>query len=111
MRLTAELRQLRQTRTESPIDTSIADVTASLAELLSLWPVDLHVQTESISLTPNAITIRAGLSTSEDVQKLTDALAPLPGWGIDHPQMVRNRDLFNAVLRLEPTDAEKEPAT
>ncbi|MCH8825286.1 MAG: hypothetical protein IH984_17455 [Planctomycetes bacterium] len=101
LRITAELRRLQQTRSGDRVSTEINASSLLLANLLSLWPGNIHVQTESISITQTSITIRAKVPTMADVQQFADALAPLPSWQLKQPQSKANHDHIDVTLSFE----------
>jgi hypothetical protein len=114
--LIAELRMLRQTR-QSPSTLSgdqgtgstIRDVTPALAALLQAWPTDLHVQTESISVTPTTMTLRGVTPQSDDVQRLANVLMSLEGWQLQQPEMATGSTGVNATLQWKRSAAAVEP--
>jgi hypothetical protein len=91
-RLTAELRQLRQTRQDDPAARDVADCAASLGALLAHWPGDLFVRTESVVVAPGSISLSASVESMGDAQRLADALGRVPGWRIRQPQSEVRRD-------------------
>lgn len=103
LRITAELRRLQQTRSGDSVGTEINESSLLLASLLALWPTNLHIQTESISITQMSITIRAKVPTMADVQQFADALALLPNWQLKQPQSKANRDHIDVTLSFEST--------
>ena len=100
LRLTAELRRLQQTRSADVGVSEVVDGSAVLNNLLVLWPNDLHAQTESLSISPGSINIRARVPTMADAQRLADAFVPLKGWRLKQPQTESRRDHVAAILRL-----------
>jgi hypothetical protein len=106
-RLTIELRELRRTHRQPPVDTQLVDASGMLANLLALWPDETYAQVESLSCAPEEITVRAMLPTSDDAQALRTALASLPGWRLRMPQIISTRDAVRATLQFEPAAAEE----
>jgi hypothetical protein len=115
LRLTAELRRLRQTRqAPSGADSQLTDVTPLLAELLAAWPSpDVFVRTETISVTPTSITVRGLVPTSDEAQVLATSLESTKssgadprsgggGWSIRQPQITSVRDGVQFVMQLAP---------
>ena len=118
LRLTAELRRLRQTRqkpsNDDPgSDSQDVDCGPILADLLARWPSDVLMQTESISITPTSIVIRGYAPGSQDVQRLADACNGLSGggvgsvgtsggggWQMQQPQVNASRDNVQASLQF-----------
>jgi hypothetical protein len=98
LRLTAELRGLRQTRSTDVVDPELFDAPGSLAAVLAHWPSDIIVRTESLSVTRSTITLRANVASSADVQRLADALSDNPGagagagWTLQQPRVNSTRD-------------------
>lgn len=107
LRLIAELRRLRQTHRDLPPEVVPSDTCDDLKRLLRLWPSDVHVQAESLSLGPRNITITVTVPESEDAQTLASAIAPLEGWHLQPPQMNTVRDAVRATLRLAPAEIEE----
>ena len=110
-RLISTLRRLEQTRSldQPPTGDSIADdLVQSLFSLLEAWPAEVHAQTESISITPESLTIRGILPSSGDVQALADALEEIEGWSVRQPQVSSTRDGIQAMLTLAPTRREEQ---
>ncbi len=100
LRLTAELRRLEQTRSADVGVSEVVDGSVVLNNLLVLWPNDLHAQTESLSITPGSIDIRARVPTMADAQRMADAFVPLKGWRLQQPQTESRREHIDATLRL-----------
>lgn len=98
----AELRRLQRTRATDESSRThfyIADVTQDLAALLSRWPDDIHLRTESIAVTPSTITIRADLPTPE----ASAAIAALERWGAwkrDQPEISNRTDTETSTLTM-----------
>ena len=102
LRLTAELRQLEQTRRDDPVANDIVDCAVVLGRLLSLWPSDLSTRTESIAVAPESLSLRATVANMADAQRLADALRPLSGWQLEQPQSEAQRDAVIVGLRFQP---------
>ena len=109
LRLTAELRRLEQTRSPDVGGTEMVDCSAILSDVLARWPKDLHAMTDSMSVTPTSITIRAAVPTMADAQRLADAFVALPGWRLHQPQSEATRHHVNVTLRLQPDQQEALP--
>lgn len=107
LRLTAELRRLEQTRNSDVPE--LVDCSAVLGDVLAHWPNDVRVQTESASITPTSITIRAGVPTMADAQRLADAFHALPGWRLHQPRSEARRDHVDVTLQFEPDQPEALP--
>lgn len=101
--MTAELRTLRQTRTQPKrSDSAETDCSAILADLLAHWPDDLHVQTESLIIAPTSITFRGVAPTSRVIQALAESLQRFDGWNVQQPQISASRDVIQATIQLKP---------
>ena len=109
LRLTAELRRLEQTRSPDVAGTRMVDCSAILSDVLARWPKDVHALTDSMSVTPTSITIRAAVPSMADAQRLADAFVELPGWRLLQPQSEVRRDHVNVTLRLQPAQQEELP--
>ena len=101
LRLITELRLLSQTRQADPALVDVADGSRTLAALLAQWPADVRTATESISIAPDSITIRAQVPTMADAQRLADALRDLVGWQLVQPQSEARRDHVIVTLHLK----------
>lgn len=101
LRILAELRQLEQTRSANAPDGSLENCSATLSELLALWPDQLHVQTESVSITPASVTLRGHVPSMTDAQLLANALTPMKGWQLAQPQSEVHRDKVDVTVRLD----------
>lgn len=107
--LTIERRRLEQTRSSDITLTDAVDSSTILSALLACWPADVHAQTESITVASTSIIVRAQVASMADAQRLADALGVLPGWLLNQPQSVAQRDHVTVTLRFEPTDQESQP--
>jgi hypothetical protein len=84
LRLTAELRELRGTRSQvAPVAT---DVAPALAGALGAWPAGAAAQLNSITVGPGTISFRGAASTQLELQRLMDAVAEIPGWRVSPAQ-------------------------
>lgn len=113
LRFIAELRTLRQTRRQQPLADNASEVTDaidSLASLAQLWPRQLNILTESLTITPTTMTLRAAVPNSGDVQHLADALAPIEGWQSQQPQVNAASDnKVNATLQWKRSPRPPHP--
>ncbi|MCH8151422.1 MAG: hypothetical protein IH830_03500 [Planctomycetes bacterium] len=109
LRLTAELRRLQQTRSPDVAGTEMVDCSAILSDVLVRWPKDVHALTDSLSVTPTSITIRAAVPSMADAQRLADAFVALPGWRLHQPQSEARQDHVDVTLRLQPHQQEALP--
>jgi hypothetical protein len=100
LRLTTELRRLEQTRQAPAAAMTPPDAGAALAGLLSHWPSDLELQTESIIVTDAQITVTATVDETSQVQVLADALGNVPGWSHSQPTFHEQRGRVRATVRL-----------
>ena len=57
--LTVERRRLEQTRLAGDGVAEVTDCSSLLAELLSLWPAEVHAETDSVSVSPTSIMVVA----------------------------------------------------
>jgi hypothetical protein len=128
LKLTAELRRLRQTRLAPTGDMELTDVTTLLAALLSHWPPDeAHMQTEFLSVTPTAITVRGLVPASDGAQVVAssinaahdESLFQVEGqgrfrlreqvWTMAQPQVTNVRDGVQVVLQMSAKATEGQP--
>jgi len=108
LRLSAELRRLRQTRQRPARDAETIDAPAMLTALLTHWPSDMMVQTEAVTVTSSTLTVRANVPTSSDVQHLADALTLPEPWRLQQPQVSASRDSVQATLMWKKAGATQE---
>lgn len=102
VRLTAELRSLRGTRTDGP-PAWTSDAAADLAALLAAWPSNLQARAESLQISPTSITLTAILLSHGDAQRLAESLSVVAGWNLEQPQITALKDAIRATLRLTRT--------
>lgn len=102
LRLIAQRRRLEQTRSDDLPVSKVGNAAAILTRLLAPWPQNLHVQTQSLSITSSSITIRASVPTMADAQTLADAFASINGWRLQQPQSEARRDRVDVTMRFEP---------
>ena len=101
VRLTTELRRLRQTRSNRA--GPVFDAADQLAALLAFWPDDLTLQTTSLTVTEPRSTVVATTANPDDAQVLINALAVAPGQRVHDSRAARSRDGTEVRLTLEPT--------
>lgn len=105
VQLTVELRRLRQTRradaTSGEVSIGGSDVVTSLADVLRLWP-EANALTQSFSIAPGRINLRAAVPDAEQAQTLIDAIGPLPGWQLQQPAIRAGRDGLDLDLSFTP---------
>ena len=107
----AELRRLQQTRGTDQSTSAIAslhDVTIDLADLLSHWPSTLHLQTESLALTPSAITVRAEVPIDE-VATAIDHLDAWGNWQRRQPELSNQEESSLMTIRYSRSQTEAGP--
>lgn len=101
VRLLAELRQLRQTRSNAVgKDFQEPESARMLEALFARWPTGHQVRTESISVTPASITLAVLLPSGPDAQAFISAFAPPEGWESKQPQISSVSDGLRLTLRL-----------
>ncbi|GEM_PF-1047872 len=103
LRLLAELRQLRATRS-STLEDGVEDPDSirSLEALLRAWPHNHPIQTESVSVTASAMTIAGVVSSSEPAQAFAAAFTAPEGWMAQQPQVSSTSDGVRLTLRFQP---------
>lgn len=109
LQLTAELRELRSTRSVDVPTLAQSDAAMMLADLLSHWPSELSMQTNSITITGEAITIQADLNESSDVQMLAQALEPMDTWSLRQPRVDSAGESVRATIQLARNSNVKSP--
>lgn len=101
-RLTAELRELDRTRGELTPESDPIEITPPLAALLASWPNSLHLTTDTLSASPNAITLSVRLPDEVTAERFERELRAPPGWSLSQPNLVRERDGIAMRVRMEP---------
>lgn len=111
MVLASELSRLRATRQAPPgaggDDERSIDAATILADVLRVWPTDVHLRTESVAASGEGVSIAGSVPTSADAQKVADALARLGAgargdgaWRIDQPRFETRRDGVSVAIRI-----------
>ena len=105
LRLVAELRRLEQTRSEVAQNIQPDNCGPHLASLLRSWPRNVHLLTESVSITPNAISVRGQVPTMADAQGVADAFKLMTRdngrWEVGQPQTEARKDRVDLTLRID----------
>lgn len=101
-RLTAELRSLDRTRGTHPAERGPREVAPTLAALLASWPTDLHLTTESLSVSDTAITLTARLPDTAAAERFERELRPPDAWRLAQPEVRAERDTVLFHARMEP---------
>ncbi len=113
LRLVGELRRLQRTRAVPAADLAPPDGAAPLADLLAVWPADLHVRTRQLRASPTEIHIQVALDAIEQADVLAAALGEARGWQARLPQVGPERSggyLASIMLRrVEPAAGSDEP--
>ncbi|MBL9149574.1 MAG: hypothetical protein JNM94_12865 [Phycisphaerae bacterium] len=98
MRLVAELRELRGTRSgDVPIP---FDATDALAALVKVWPEGVELRPESIAVSERGISVRGEAKGHAETQILADALASLEGWRVEAPASRSVKDGVSFTVTL-----------
>lgn len=89
LRLLAELRQLRRTRSGAASATGIEESHSArtLASFLENWPRDHLMQTESLSVTASSVTLIGLLPSATQAQAFVEAFDPPTQWQASQPQV------------------------
>lgn len=98
-RLLSELRTLQQTRGRDDRPQA-PDLALVLADLLSVWPADQNVRTDSLIIAPTGVTLVATLESNEQAQRLAQALGRAPGLTAQTPQVTSSRQGVKVTLRM-----------
>jgi hypothetical protein len=107
VRLTSELRTLRQTR---KVDLPVAvenSAAMTLGNLLAHWPKETHLKTQSIALTPESIIVRGTVPTAADSQTVVNSFQGLPNWSTQQPNVRTVKDGVEIEVRLTSARLEK----
>ena len=100
LQLESEWRSLRQTRTAA-LPRDEPDAAVSLAHLLSLWPADIPLQTQSLLVSPDSIHVTGQVATTQGAQQISDALEPIAGWNMRHPVVRSVGDQVSLTLHYD----------
>ncbi len=112
LRLLAELRQLERTRgtAAQPIDSEGRQAGRLLARLLRQWPAQQPIMTESLSVTPESITLVGLLPTAPAAQGFVSAFEFPPEWEARQPQISAVTNGVRLTWRMVPTSLSREPS-
>jgi len=99
-RLTAELRSLDRTRGDEPA--APAEIAPTLAAVLASWPSGLHASTESLSASDSAITLAVRVPDPAAAERFEREIQAPPEWGMNQPDVQRERDGIIVRVRMEP---------
>lgn len=100
LQLTAELRELQSTRQVDTAALDKNDASQTLADLFAHWPRELMLQTASVSITDQSISIHAELQESSAAQSLTEALEPMHDWILRQPRVDVSDKSTKATIQL-----------
>ncbi|MCP3904800.1 MAG: hypothetical protein GY715_14325, partial [Planctomycetes bacterium] len=103
-RLAAELARLEQTRRPTAPTANRGTIAPVIGALLARWPKSVHAETSLLSITPDAITVRAEVPSMADAQALATALDAPAGWALDLPQTEAGKDHVDVTIRLRPVE-------
>lgn len=106
--LRARLAELRQTRQTGLSSDDTTDVSGTLAAVCAAWPRELVTKIDSCAVTTNVIAISGAVPTTDDAQRLADALAEIAGWDLQQPSVESTRNTIRVSLRLT---RRKEPVS
>lgn len=101
-RLTADLRSLDRTRGTPSFDSGPKEAAPLLATLLTSWPSDLYLTTDSLSISSTAITLSIRLPDEASAERFERELRAPPGWSLSQPNLTRERDEIVVRVRMEP---------
>lgn len=104
LRLVAELRQLERTRGGAAQSVSSDDPQAAqlLASLLERWPSQQPIMTESLSVTPESVTLVGLLATAPAAQDFVSAFDLPDQWEARQPQISAVTNGVRLTWRLVP---------
>lgn len=110
LQITAELRRLERTRSDDALATiALLDAARELEQLLASWPKGAHLTTETITVTPSSITVRAQVPTDE-TQAATEALGPWGQWRRMQPEINNSTSgLSTVTIRFTRTQEKSTP--
>lgn len=105
LRLEAELRELRGTRSSgAPL---VDDVGPVLAASLAAWPDGVAAQVDGMSVSCAKITMRGQAITMDDLQAIVDGIEAIPGWRTAQPVFRVAKD--GLAFNLEAASETKSP--
>lgn len=111
LQLTAEARRLAQSHdaaARSGDGMAMPDLGLALQQLLKHWPRDVQLQTESITVTPDTMTIRAIMPTEQSTRAL-EGFGSWESWRRQQPEITntRGRTVLNLrYVRADPNVSE-----
>ena len=110
LRLVAELRQLERTRgtAAQPVDSAGPQSGRLLARLLGQWPAQQPIMTESLSVTPESITLVGLLPTAPAAQDFVAAFELPAEWEARQPQISAVTNGVRLTWRVVPTSVSRE---
>jgi len=100
-----ELTRLRAAR-GTRASVGLTDASDSLAALLAHWPRNLRAQVQTVSATPNQLTVGALLPAHADAEDLSAALTATVGWDVGQPQINTVGKGVQVQLTLKPSAKE-----
>ncbi len=106
LRLTTELRRLRQTESPDSIDLGARDASLAMAGMLASWPGEVHARTDTLTASPTSLAVTVVAPDAESAEALIAAIAPPPdGWRKTQPAMTNRTD--GVEVRLSFTREEQ----
>lgn len=112
VQLTVELRRLQLTRRadtgSGEVSFGESDAATTIADVLRLWP-DANALTQSLSIAPRRISLRAAVPDADQAQTLIEAIEPLPGWQLQQPAIRAGRDGLDLDLSFTPAPRQSSP--
>lgn len=106
LRLTGELRRLRQTRGVDMPAAGPPSAASALAAILAEWPRGgLEVRAEAVTVTETVITIVANLADNEKAEQFSEHFRDVEGWSLQQPQVRVNSEQVRVTLRFSREDA------
>ncbi len=101
--LEQERDRLASTRTMQAVRGLPMDASRSLAAVLSAWPKDLEIKTQTIAASSQGVTVAAELNDQSGAETLSKALAAVPGWILQSPRTHSTGKAVRFDASLQPT--------
>lgn len=101
LRLVAELRELRSTRSSAL--PHLEDPSSIASSALGAWPSGISARLDRAKIAPNTVSLEGWAKDSGDAQRVADALGAIPGVRLEPPQVRAGNDGVTFTIVLTPT--------
>lgn len=97
--------RLASTRTMQAVRGLPLDASRALAAVLSAWPNDLEVKTQTIAASSQGVTVAAEVDDQSAAEVLSQSLASVPGWTLQSPRTHSTGRAVRFDASLQPKGA------